>query len=158
MSDHTTPTSDHRVNAVKDPSSINYVDFEYTPELPVIVEELTLEQCGDWAFVAELLEDFLNDRDESIEKLSAALKDNDHTEFHKTAHGIKGASLNLHLPALVDVSKKLEKLGKQLEVTPEDERLLTQRQSLIDGLLVEYENLENYLPQAKKHALEAEGQ
>jgi HPt (histidine-containing phosphotransfer) domain-containing protein len=144
--------SAHRVNVVKGKDEIDYEEFEPTTDLPVVDEVNTLEQCGDWAFVVELLGDFINERDSNLEKLNLLLKEKDHTEFHKVAHALKGASLNLHLPALVDVSKKLEKIGKQLEITSDDERLLNQRQPLVDALTVEYDRLEKFLPRAKELA------
>jgi len=63
-----------------------------------------------------------------------------------------GAALNLHLPALVDVSRKTELLGKQLEITPTHPELLKMRQSMIDHLEIEYDRLDQYMPEARQNA------
>lgn len=118
-------------------------------DLPVISPEDVLEQCGDWSFVVELLEDILKERDAYLESFMDAVDKNDHTKFHKQAHALKGAALNLHLPALSDASKRAEMLGKKLETDPKNEDLLNMRLDLINELQSEYDRLENYIPEAK---------
>lgn len=150
--------SEHKVAAVSGP--LDYSLFAPTASLPVIDEDAAFEQCQEWSFIVELLTDILNEREERVEELQSALDAGDHTKFHKAAHAIKGAALNLHLPALVDVSKKSELLGKQLEVSGDDSRLLQCRQPLIAALQTEYGRLQQYIPAAQVKAdeeLEAGG-
>ena len=108
--------------------------------------------------MVELLNDIAAERDKRVEELQSAVSAADHNKLHKTAHAIKGAALNLHLPAIVDVSKKCELLGKQLELSSDDTQLLDCRQPLIAALQAEYDRLEQYIPQAQEKAdAEAEG-
>ncbi len=141
---------DHKVAPIAGP--VDYSLFAPSPSLPVIDEEAAFDQCQEWGFIAELLTDILNEREVRVEELQSAADAGDPTKFHKTAHAIKGAALNLHLPALVDVSKKSELLGKQLELSTDDQRLLQCRQPLIDALLTEYGRLEQYIPTAQEKA------
>jgi len=151
--------ADHKVIATTD-GPIDFDSFTPTMGLPVIDESAALEQCCDWEFVSELLVDVINERRDRIDELTAAMETNDHTRFHKAAHALKGAALNLYLIALVDVCKKSELLGKQLEVGGKyaaDGRLLSARRPLIRHLEVEYGRLEDYIPTAQQHAADARG-
>jgi len=65
-------------------------EFMPAMDLDVIDAESALEQCCDWSFVVELLDDVLNDRDSVISQLQDALEKNDPTAYHKTAHALKG--------------------------------------------------------------------
>lgn len=56
----------------------------------------------------------------------------------------------------MDVSKKAELLGKALEVSPTEPALLAHRTILIERLVVEYDRLAQYIPEARKQA-EMEG-
>lgn len=120
--------------------------------LPVIDPDGALEQCGDWSFVVELLNDLLTEKPDILNGLSSALAASDHVAFHKTAHALKGAALNLHLPALSDVSKKAELLGKALEKTPSDAVMLPHRAVLLHRLQSEYARLEAMLPELQLKA------
>jgi len=151
--------NEHKVMATTD-GPIDYSAFTPTPDLPVIDEGAALEQCCDWEFVSELLVDVINERTERIDDLTAALETNDHGRFHRAAHALKGAALNLYLTALVDVCKKSELLGKQLEVGGAyavDGRLLAARAPLIRHLETEYARLEAYIPTAQQHAADERG-
>jgi len=146
--------SSHKVVAVTDVSGLDYSLFEPLSDLPVIDVDECLAVCDDWSFVVELLNDVLSERDVRIPALQAALNANDHTEFHKAAHAIKGAALNMRLPALVDSSKKCELIGKQLELPQfrNDQQLLQMRQRVINKLKEEYQRLEDYIPIAEQQA------
>ena len=140
----------HKVAPVSGP--LDYSLFAPAASLPVIEEDAAFEQCGEWSFIVELLNDILAEREARVEELQSAVQADDHTKLHKTAHAIKGAALNLHLPALVDVSKKSELLGKQLELSKDDSRLLQCRQPLIAALQTEYDRLQHYIPTAQEKA------
>ena len=143
-------SSEHKVAAVSGP--LDYSLFAPSPSLPVIDEDAAFDQCQEWSFIVELLNDILAERDARVDELQSAADASDHTKFHKAAHAIKGAALNLHLPALVDVSKKSELLGKQLEISKDDTRLLQCRQPLIAALQEEYDRLQEYIPTAQQKA------
>lgn len=77
--------------------------------------------------------------------------------YHKAAHKLKGAALNLFLTALSDASTKAESVGKQLQYwTPNEEEFLKLRRIFVDAIIKEYGRLEQYLPIIEKKA-EAEG-
>lgn len=100
-----------------------------------------LKQCdGDWTFVVELLGDLLADEKKNYQQLEAAVSANNHKVslaallrgltrsfaaprvsqlYGETAHGIKGAALNMHMPALAHESKLAEFLGKELTKSPD---------------------------------------
>jgi len=145
--------TDHKVYAITN-GAVDYSLYVAVPNLPLIDAEHSLEQCGDWTFIAELLQDIVNEREERVAELEAAIETNDPEKFHKSAHAIKGAALNLFLPALVDVSKRTEALGKQLEIeaSKNDQRLLASRQPLIQALLTEYQRIEEFIPEAQQLA------
>lgn len=151
-------SADSKANTTSTPAHITMATTaSERPAQPVIDEEGVLEQCGDWAFVVELLDDILNDKDQMVDDLQSAVDSNDHVKFYKTAHALKGAALNLHLPGIVDVSKAAEMLGKELEKQGgTDQAMLDERQGHVDQLKVEYKRLEDYMPEARANA-EAEG-
>lgn len=130
----------------------NPADFEPESDLPVIDAESALEQCCDWSFVVELLDDVLAERETMAQQLVDAAQANDHTAYHKAAHALKGAALNLHLPALIDVSRKAELLGKQLELTPSHQDLLDMRQLMVEHLQIEYGRLDESMPEMRQQA------
>lgn len=41
----------------------------------VLDEEAVIQQCGDWTFVLELLQDLLNEKDENFKSLRANVND-----------------------------------------------------------------------------------
>jgi HPt (histidine-containing phosphotransfer) domain-containing protein len=140
--------------------------FEYTPNMPVIDPEKSLEQCMEWEFVVELLNDILADEENIISQLNQAIQDNSNEHFHKAAHALKGAALNLHLPGLVDISRKTELLGKQLEdalksgVVPQAQLADHQehRKACVGHMQTEYKRLKDYMPEVNKLAEEEAGQ
>jgi len=145
--------SEHKVQPLPS-DALDYALFTPIPDLPVSDEDVMLETIGDWAFAYELLTDTVNEKTERVDDLTNAMNSNDPTAYHKAAHAIKGVALNLHLPALVDCSKKAEMLGKQLEIkeNAEDEKLLDLRQVLIDQITTEYDRIEQYLTHAAEMA------
>ena len=52
--------SEHKVAAVSGP--VDYSLFAPTPSLPVIDEDASFEQCQEWGFIVELLNDILAER------------------------------------------------------------------------------------------------
>lgn len=89
-------------------------------------------------------------------KLAACIATNDHLQFGKEAHALKGAALNLHLPALSDLTKKAEIVGKQLAATPDQEEYLAARHTMLAQLRIEYDRLLAVLPEYRQRAEEAE--
>lgn len=114
--------------------------------LPIVDDEKALEQCQEWSFFVELIEDVFKERESTLNQLEATIVANDHLQFQREAHALKGAALNLHLPALVDISKKAEIVGKQLVVTPQAQEYLDARRPMLEHLVREYKRLEDVLP------------
>jgi HPt (histidine-containing phosphotransfer) domain-containing protein len=125
--------------------------------LAVVDDEMALEQCQDWGFFVELVNDLLGVVEEGLDKMQATIAQNDHAQFGKEAHALKGAALNLHLPAMSDVTKKAEIIGKQLALTPDLPDWLAARQVMVEHIKVEYERLKEVLPSYQARA-DAEGE
>ena len=124
--------------------------------LPIVDDDAALEQCQEWSFFVELLDDVFNDQAKTISALEATIAANDHLQFQKEAHALKGAALNLHLPALSDITKKAEIVGKQLVITPHVAEYLAARQAMLEHLKLEYARLQAVLPIYRQRAEEAE--
>lgn len=84
-----------------------------TENLPVMSDD---EIEFDWDFMAELLQDLLDDAPAQVQSMTQACESNDHKTFYEVAHGIKGAALNLHLIRLSTVAKYAEQCGKHLNL------------------------------------------
>lgn len=117
-----------------------------TLHLPPVDDDNALEQCQDWSFFVELVDDIFAEQDKTIGLLESTIHSNDHKNFKEHSHALKGAALNLHLPALSDITKKSEMVGKQLMLTPDNRMYLDARQPMIDHLKVEYARLLEVLP------------
>jgi len=93
-----------------------------------------------------------------ITALEAAISKNDHKAYSETGHGIKGAALNLHLPALSSVAKLCEFLGKELMKAPTKNELLNLRATYVEALKKEYRRIRDYLPTAQRKADEEQAE
>jgi len=102
----------------------------------------------------EIIQDVMNERDALIASLMQATEQDDHNEYQKRAHALKGAALNLHFPALVDITVKAELVGKQLMLTPHAQDFLNIRLPIIQHLQEEYDRLASTLPEYQKKAEE----
>ena len=67
---------------------------------------------GDTEFLKELVELFNADCSQKLNVIFRAIRDNDFKILDETAHSLKGASGNLGLTRLYELSLKLEKIGK----------------------------------------------
>ena len=122
--------------------------------LPVIDEIASLEQCGDWMFIVELLLDILTEGHAALTALRAAWIFGDHSGFWRTAHAIKGSALNLHLPALTAVSQRAEELGRRLEMGGGDDQQHDFQEASIKAMEWELDRLRRYFPTAQARARE----
>jgi len=125
---------------------------EVDANLPVVNDDAALEQCQDWSFFIELVNDMFAVIEEALGKMDQCIATNDHAQFGKEAHALKGAALNLHMPAISDVTKKAEIIGKQLALTPDLPDWLAARQVMVDHLKVEYARLKDVLPLYQERA------
>ena len=135
------------------PDGIPLPSVDPIPPVPSITiglapvdDDNALEQCQDWSFFVELVDDIFAEQNKTIGLLEATIHSNDHKNFKEHSHALKGAALNLHLPGLSDITKKAEMVGKQLMLTPDNRMYLDARQPMVDHLKVEYARLLEVLP------------
>ncbi len=76
---------------------------------------------GDTEFLKELVELFNADCPQKLNVISKALEDKDFKTLDEAAHSLKGASGNLGLICLHELSLKLEKMGKSENIDEADE-------------------------------------
>ena len=74
------------------------------------VEEAT---GGDYEFMKELVDLFLEDAAERLRELEAALASNDAEQLGKCAHKLKGSSANVGADHMSHLAKNLEERAKQ---------------------------------------------
>ena len=135
------------------PSAYAYVDLHAmmtsTTALPIIDEAAALEQCGDWAFVAELLLDILAEGQAAMSVLQAACISRDATKYRRAAHAIKSSAMSVHLPALSQVSQHAEEMGQQMERETDARRQLYLLLAPLSSLRTELDRLREYIPVAQ---------
>ena len=151
------PTAAAAAPSTAAPSSLPPVP-EIIHDLPIVDDEAAFDQCQDWSFFVELLGDIFNTRDEMLAEFEASIETNNHFKFKDAAHAQKGAALNLHLPALVDITKKAEIVGKQLMATPDAAEYLAMRRPMLEHFIQELKRLEAVIPLYQQKAEEEAGE
>ena len=74
--------------------------------------EGALDRLGDDPeFLAELLNEMLNQLEISLPDLETAISNEEYDSIHHIAHGLKGASANLNLTRFFHLFKELEEQG-----------------------------------------------
>ncbi len=63
---------------------------------------------GDEEFLIELLHELCKQIDESVKDIKEMLAKNDFVGIHRIGHGLKGASSNLDVTSIADLSRQLE--------------------------------------------------
>lgn len=79
----------------------------------IINEREALQRMGDKEFLAELLQDFLQMPELDMEVLSARISNGDFDSVEHIAHTLKGASGNLALTAIYQISSVLDDAAQQ---------------------------------------------
>ena len=120
-----------------------------TTALPIIDEVAALAQCGDWAFVAELLLDILAEGQAAMSIVQAACISRDATKYRQTAHAIKSSAMSLHLPALSQVSQRAEEMGQQIERETAAHRQIYLLRAPLHSMHSELDRLRGYIPVAQ---------
>eukprot|EP00808_Paulinella_micropora_P011006 g68841.t1 len=83
--------------------------------LPIIHEAKLLEQCGDFTFAVELIEEFLTDQaGQATEAIIKSIRENDHKAFTHESHSVKGVAKNLYLTAIGTIATEMDAIGKIL--------------------------------------------
>ena len=75
--------------------------------------ETALERLGgDKEFLIELLEELVQQIDQTLPDLKKAIEEKNYDEVRSMAHGMKGAAANLGADKAMDIFLKLEMMGK----------------------------------------------
>ncbi len=75
-------------------------------------KNLYLEIGNDMDLLIELAKDFKTIYFDSIENLKNAVLEHDYYTMDRTAHKLKGASLNFNMPIFSEATEKIEFIGK----------------------------------------------
>ncbi|GEM_PF-1078273 len=78
----------------------------------IINEREALQRMGDKEFLADLLQDFVQMPELDMEALSASISSSDFNQVEHMAHTLKGASGNLALTAIYQISTVLDDAAK----------------------------------------------
>jgi HPt (histidine-containing phosphotransfer) domain-containing protein len=111
---------------------------EQAEEPEVFDRKILLERLdGDEEIFKEIIETFLEDAPNQIEKLKKALQEADANRVERQAHLLKGAALNIGGNGLQAAARELEVAGNKGD--------LTKAQSLVATLDQEFEKLKGAL-------------
>jgi len=92
---------------------------------------------GDRTFLSELLRVYLNDFSIRYSKLKNAIRKKNFFLLHKQGHELKGASANLSMPLLEQLSYQMEQAGK--------EKNIKKAKTTLEELYREYVRLSNFI-------------
>ncbi len=114
---------------------------------PVQLDYLTKFTGANSAFLQELVDTFLQENQQHLESLLAAIENADlkQTEFH--AHAIKNGALTFHAPSISEIALKMEHAARSGD--------LRAASGLANPLREAYDQVVSYL---KRHVLESAGQ
>jgi PAS domain S-box-containing protein len=110
-----------RVSEIKKPA----------PAEPVITDSALLLKAfdGDWDFLKEVIEVFIDDYPRLLDNLHHSLKEGDSDTFMRSAHSLKGMLKNFRAETAAEIAFDLEKKGKAADlkgVQADIERLAAQ--------------------------------
>jgi len=89
----------------------------------------------------ELIDSFLEEGQDSISAIAQAYQNQDLEKFQRQVHTLKGTSLNLGLPKLSHVCRKLDLYGKAEQLPPES--LMEELQSVYRSTVATLVELRN---------------
>jgi len=95
---------------------------------------------GDREFLAELAAMFLEDYAERRDELRRAVERNQHAEFERAAHTLKGRLAFFGFRRARDRALELEMMGRERDAANAPQAL-SEIESLMDGVLLELESL-----------------
>ena len=108
---------------------------------PALDEESLLEAFdGDWNFLREVVDVFLNDYPDLMDDLHAANRDRDPDILMRAAHSLKGMLRNFQAESAAEVAFELEKKGREAEFddVPEAIKILADRVAHLGRKLREF--------------------
>jgi len=112
-------------------------DIKYSINLPALAKALDFEEED----VQMLLDLFMKNSISSLQKMKIAADNNDFNELHSTAHSIKGASGNLRLQPIYELSEEIDELARYKK--PADYKNMYQKLynliTTMEGVNTEYE-------------------
>ena len=90
--------------------------------------------CDDNEIIAEVVDAFCEDTPQSMEKVLAAIRENDFANLELYAHRIKGATATIGAKTVAEITAQLERAGKEEDLETA-ESLIEQVQAEVDDLL-----------------------
>jgi len=90
--------------------------------------------CDDNEVIAEVVDAFCEDAPQSMEKILAAIRENDFANLELYAHRIKGATATIGAKTVAEITAQLERAGKEEDLETA-ESLIEQVQAEVDDLL-----------------------
>ena len=92
---------------------------------------------GDWSFLKEVVEVFIDDYPRLLDNLRQSLEDGDGDAFMRSAHSLKGMLKNFRAETAANIAFDLEKKGKNSDLNgvQEDIERLTAHISEVDSTL-----------------------
>ncbi len=86
-------------------------------EKKVIDWETAIERLGgDKDFLIELLNELIEQMDQSLPELKQAIEQNDYDNVRSIAHGLKGAAANLGADQIANAFYEMETMGKNQDL------------------------------------------
>jgi HPt (histidine-containing phosphotransfer) domain-containing protein len=93
---------------------------ENLSENPILSRMQEVKRETDSEFVLELIDIYIKETPEQIQKIAAALRSKDMPALVTVAHKLKGSSLNIGAVQLAAVCLKLEESGRTGKMIPSD--------------------------------------
>ncbi|NNL75581.1 MAG: response regulator [Desulfobacterales bacterium] len=105
--------SDKLFEALEKLTQAPVVSSEAADESATLDEQLLLKAFdGDWSFLEELVEIYLNDYPRIMDELQKAIKEGDSNKLMRSAHSLKGMLRNFQAEHAAEIAFELEKMGK----------------------------------------------
>ncbi len=106
------------------PSDMQKTDKTEADEKDIFDRKRLLEGIdGDEDFLKEMLDIYIQDTGEKLEKLKEAIQENDAFKVEQDAHSVKGASANIFAYKMQHTASEMEKAGKNHDINHAGELL-----------------------------------
>jgi HPt (histidine-containing phosphotransfer) domain-containing protein len=111
---------------------------------PIDLEQLNQISEGDIEFEVEVLQVYVEDISQRIDKIREAIAIQDYTQIRKEAHHIKGSSSNVGAMKMRSFAVQLEELDENQDsekVLPISDQMLEEMQAIEQFMIVKAETL-----------------
>ena len=98
-----------------EPASEPELDYKASAEVfdEAEFDNLAELSCGDFSFIREVVDNFINDTNNNLQGLEAAVAKGDWFAFRDLAHALKGSSRYLGLTQLAEMSRDMQNISQQ---------------------------------------------